>query len=72
MFRVIDRDRTLHGDFEARDQADARLAALFENDLGAPDGFYWIGDDRRGQRNQRREIDDTTSKRRRVAVWAIS
>jgi hypothetical protein len=42
MFRVIDQDRTFHGEFETRDQADETLADLFENDPGAPDGFYWI------------------------------
>ena len=42
MFRVIDRDRTFHGEFETRDQADETLANLFKNDPGAPDGFYWI------------------------------
>ena len=52
MFRVIDRDRTFHGEFETRDQADETLANLFENAVRyAGDAATALDHPARDQRN---------------------
>jgi hypothetical protein len=61
MFCVVGRDRTFPGEFETRDQADERLADLFENDPGAPEGFYWIETTDEDSDTGLRGIDETTS-----------